>query len=112
MHHLRQGIFAEGAPGADLRGGVQQGAKEANGEGAPNGSTCSYCGTRYSGNNVQACFGEGQVAGTLTVGGEEFEVYLQSVEIKRYVADGERDWRGRMHRSLGRTRRRFVLVET
>lgn len=80
--------------------------------GAPlQGSTCGYCGTRYAGNKVQACFGEGQAAGTLTVGGEEFEVYLQSVEIKQYVAEAERDWRGRMHRSLGRTRRRFVLVE-
>lgn len=80
--------------------------------GAPlHGSTCSYCGTKYAGDKVQACFGEGQAAGTLTVGGVEFKVYLQIVEIETYAIGAERDWTGRLHRTNGKTRRRFVLAE-
>nr|DAG69228.1 MAG TPA: alpha-aminoadipate carrier protein [Caudoviricetes sp.] len=80
--------------------------------GAPlHGSTCEYCGTRYAGNKVQACFGEGQAAGTLTVGGNEYKVYLGKMEAFSTEESVGRDLNGQFHRVKGRMVHKFMLIE-
>lgn len=80
--------------------------------GAPlHGSTCEYCGTRYAGDKVQACFGEGQAAGTLTVGGNEYKVYLGAVDVAPIDGRMWRGWDGQLHRVEGWARHKFTLVE-
>lgn len=78
--------------------------------GAPlEGRKCAYCGTVYNDYGVAAAFNKDDYTGTLTIGGNECKVYLDTVDV--YPIDECRGWDGQLHRMEGWARRKFTLVE-
>lgn len=51
------------------------------------GCKCKHCGAEYGDSGVHASFMEDDVFGTLTVGGVEYDVYLESVTCDRAFCD-------------------------
>lgn len=78
--------------------------------GAPlEGRKCAYCGTVYNDYGVAAAFNKDGYTGTLTIGGNEYKVYLDTVDV--YPIDERRGWDGQLHRAAGWARHKFTLVE-
>lgn len=78
--------------------------------GAPlEGRKCAYCGTVYNDYGVAAAFNKDDYTGTLTIGGNEYKVYLDTMDV--YPIDEPRGWDGQLHRMEGWARHKFTLVE-
>lgn len=80
--------------------------------GAPlEGRKCSYCGTMYNDSGVVAAFDKDQCTGTLAIGGNEYKVYLGTVEMSIVDEITRRNLEGRVQRTKGREIRKFTLIE-
>lgn len=78
--------------------------------GAPlEGRKCAYCGTVCNDYGVTAAFNKDDYTGTLTLGGNEYKVYLDTMDV--YPIDERRGWDGQLHRMEGWARHKFTLVE-
>lgn len=75
------------------------------------GSACQYCGTRFSGNGIQASFGRNDWKGTLDIGGNIYQVYLSQIETSYAGTESWRDESGRLCSNIGRSIRKFTLME-
>ena len=76
------------------------------------GNKCEYCGTEYLADGIHASFGEKDWQGTLTVGGNTYEVYIGNMECK--VIDGPLSGRmmdGRYYRDKPVQKHKFTLIE-
>lgn len=80
--------------------------------GAPlEGRKCSYCGTMYSDSGVVAAFDEDECTGTLTIAGDEYKVYLGSMEAFPIFGIAGRDEKRRFQTKNGRLVHKFTLIE-
>lgn len=80
--------------------------------GAPlEGRKCSYCGTMYSDSGVMAAFDEDECTGTLTIVGNEYKVYLGSMEAFPIFGIAGRDEKRRFQTKNGRLVHKFTLIE-
>lgn len=80
--------------------------------GAPlTGNKCQYCGTEYKGHGVVSDFGEDDWVGTLSVGGNEYSVYIGRIETETIDADCGRTLDGTLVRGNPITKHKFTLIE-
>ncbi len=80
--------------------------------GAPlEGRKCAYCGTVYNDYGVTAAFNKDDYTGTLTIGGNEYKVYLGKMEAFYTDESVGRDLNGQFHRVKGRMVHKFMLIE-
>lgn len=80
--------------------------------GAPlEGRKCSYCGTMYNDYGVVSVFDKDECTGTLTIAGNEYKVYLGTVEMSIVGESTGRDLKGQLHRTKGRRMHKFTLIE-
>ena len=80
--------------------------------GAPlTGRKCEYCGTEYSGSCLKGTFDTGNYTGELTVGNENIQCYISSIEFD--IVDGPyvRYVDGALVMSHNVTKRTITLVE-
>ena len=75
------------------------------------GNKCDYCGTEYNGDNVIARFDRDDALGTLTVHGKSFDVYIGSMKVEYIGSTAFRTLDGTMHRTTGKPKHRFELIE-
>ena len=76
------------------------------------GSKCQYCGTEYNGGAIKADFSPGDFTGTLTVGGQSYQVYIASMEANLVGgANTGRYASGRLYIDHGRLLHTFTLIE-
>lgn len=76
------------------------------------GSVCEYCGTHYNGRQrIDASFDQECSCGVLTVGENEYSVYISRIEIRSLAMPLERDLRGRLKPQKTLHKRIFTLVE-
>lgn len=80
--------------------------------GAPlEGRKCSCCGTVYNDSGVVAVFDKDQCTGTLSIGGNEYKVYLGKMEAFPICERAGRDKEGRYSMKNGRMVHKFTLIE-
>ena len=80
--------------------------------GAPlEGKKCSYCGTMYNDSGIVASFDKDQCTGTLAIGGNEYTVYLGTMEAFTVCGRAGRDSKGRLQMENGRIIHKFTLIE-
>ena len=81
--------------------------------GAPiTGTKCQYCGTEYSGKAVAANFSDNDYTGVLSVGGNEYKVYISRVETNTIVGENAgRTLDGKVHFDRPKRKHVFTLIE-
>lgn len=75
------------------------------------GNKCEYCGSNQNETGFVAAFEKDRAAGTLTIGGDEYKVYLAEVEVQDVLGAPDIDWDGTWKKPRLGIRRKFVLIE-
>lgn len=72
---------------------------------------CEYCGHPQNKAGFTAFFEQDRAVGTLTIGGDEYKVYLAEMEAQEVLGAPDGDWDGTWKKPRLGIRRRFVLEE-
>lgn len=75
------------------------------------GNKCEYCWAIQNESGFTAAFEKDRAAGTLTIGGDEYKVYLAEVEVQDVLGAPDIDWDGTWKKPRLGIRRKFVLIE-
>ena len=72
---------------------------------------CPYCGTHYDYSGFNASFGNGNALGTISIAGEEYQVYLGECEVNTINMGCVRDINGLLRGDKIVSKRKFTLIE-
>lgn len=72
---------------------------------------CPYCGTPYDYSGFNASFENKNILGTISIAGQEYQVYLGGCKVNTINVGGGRNIDGMLHRDNIVKKRIFTLIE-
>lgn len=72
---------------------------------------CPYCGTPYDYSDFNASFENKNALGTISIAGEEYQVYLGECEVNTINMECGRGIDGKLRRDKIVSKRKFTLIE-
>lgn len=72
---------------------------------------CPYCGTPYDYSGFNASFENENALGTISIAGEEYQVYLGEREVNTINMECGRDMNGTLHSGNTVKKRKITLIE-